>query len=69
MRMHDAWCHANHNRTGLVSNQDRNNFDTKHTLSSVSVCDRPECIAKAIKYVAGQANETATYQPDEVTAP
>ena len=64
----DAGCHARHSRTGLVSNQDRRAFDTKRSLSSVSTCAAETCIAKAQKYVAGNTNETATYQPDEVGA-
>lgn len=61
-----SWCKLAHNRAGLVSNQDRSVFDTKRTLVSVSVCAKDECIAKAVEYVAGQSNATATYQPDEV---
>lgn len=63
-----TWCKVSHKRAGIVSNQDRRSFDTKRTLSSVGVCAAPACIAKAIRYVAGQTNETATYQPDEARA-
>lgn len=64
-----AWCHSGHNRTGLVSNQSRyDEWDKTRSGISVAVCANEKCIAKAIKYVAGSTNETATYEPDEVTA-
>lgn len=63
-----AWCHSRHHRAGIVSNQDLKHYDQARALSSVSVCDRPECIAKAIKHVAGNSNETAAYYPDGVEA-
>ena len=62
--MHDAWCNTNHDRAGLVSNQPRGGYIAGRPLGMVSVCDLPKCIAKGIKYVAGNTNETATYQPD-----
>lgn len=64
-----AWCKASHQRTGLVSNQDRHApLDWSRAHASVTVCDSAECIRKAQTYVAGYTNETATYQPDEVSS-
>lgn len=59
-----AWCKANHNRTGIVTNQP-DGYDSTRSHCSVTICDRPECLAKAIKYVAGNTNETAVYSSDE----
>lgn len=59
-----AWCKASHDRTGLVSNQDLGAYDKSRPLVSVATCDRPECLAKAKKYVAGNSNETAVYYDD-----
>ena len=65
-----AWCSSRHDRRGLVSNQDRHEpFDRDRPHSSVTVCDEAACIAKAQRYVAGNTNETAIYQPDDVGQP
>lgn len=60
-----SWCKSSHARTGIISNQDLSNWDKSRPLASVATCDRDECLAKGIKYVAGQTNETATYYPDK----
>lgn len=53
-----------HKRKGIVSNQDLAGFDRSRPLASRAVCDRPECIAAAISWSAGQTNEPARYYPD-----
>jgi hypothetical protein len=54
---------CNHARKGIVTNQpDGNDPDRPHAARTV--CDRPECIAHAIKWVAGHTNETAVHITD-----
>lgn len=53
-----------HKRKGIVSNQDLTVFDKTRPLASRAVCDRPDCIAAAIQWSAGQTNEPARYYPD-----
>lgn len=54
-----------HARRGIVSNQDLSaGYDRTRPLFSRAVCDREECIAAAIAWSAGGANETARYYPD-----
>lgn len=60
-----AWCKTGHERAGLVTNQDPDQpYDEDEPHTMVSVCDRPECIAKATKYVAGNTNRQATFYSD-----
>ena len=62
---HDAWCHVNHDRAGLVSNQSRYAaYDKTRPLVIVAVCATEKCIAKGIKNVAGRTNETAAFELD-----
>lgn len=49
---------CSHKRKGIVTNQP-GEYDRARPHASVSVCDRDVCIAKAIRYVAAQTNETA----------
>lgn len=63
--MNDAWCNSRHSRSGTVSNQDRDDFVQTRPLRMVSTCSRKDCIAKAVSYVAGKTNESASYQEDE----
>jgi hypothetical protein len=61
-----AWCGNSHSRIGLVTNQNPSEpYNAKRAHASVATCNRDECIAKGIKYVAGTTNETATYYDDE----
>jgi hypothetical protein len=53
-----------HTRTGIVTNQP-GAYDKSRPHASTVVCDRPECQARAIRWVAGMTNETAVYVPDE----
>lgn len=60
----DAWCHAKHSRTGLVSNQHPDEYDKSEPLNMVSTCASEKCVAKAIKHVAGNTNRQASYFDD-----
>jgi hypothetical protein len=57
-----------HSRKGRVTNQP-NGYDPSEAHSSEAVCDRDECIRKAISRVAALTNMTAVYVPDKPTAP
>lgn len=58
-----------HVRRGIVSNQDLSQgFDRTRPLASRAVCLREECIAAAIKWSAGETNETAKFYPDKEDA-
>lgn len=60
-----AWCNTRHDRAGLVGNQDpREPYNPNEPMHSVATCDRQECIAKAIKLVAGETNRTAAFVAD-----
>lgn len=52
-----------HKRTGIVTNQP-DGYDRDRPHAATVVCARPECQEKAIRWVAGQTNETAVYVPD-----
>lgn len=54
-----------HARKGIVTNQP-GDYDPARPHASIQVCDRPECIRRAVSWVAGQTNETATYISDAV---
>ncbi len=56
-----------HVRKGIVSNQDLSaGFDRNRPLYSRAVCDREQCIAAAIVWAAGNANEPARYYADPI---
>lgn len=60
-----AWCSTRHERAGLVCNQDPDEpYKPDEPYASVAVCERPECIAKATKNVAGSTNRQATFYSD-----
>lgn len=52
-----------HARRGIVTNQP-GTYDRTRPHASTTVCDRPECIAAAISWVAGKTNETAIHIRD-----
>lgn len=56
-----GWC--GHVRTGRVTNQP-DGYDPTRPHASMAVCDREKCIAYAIKEIAGETNETASYVAD-----
>lgn len=51
-------------RAGIVSNQNLDEYDRSRPLASRTVCARPECIAAAISWAAGETNETSRFYPD-----
>lgn len=53
-----------HARAGIVTNQP-GAYDRDRPHASTIVCEREECQAKAIRWVAGTTNETAVYVPDK----
>jgi hypothetical protein len=65
--MTGAYCR--HVRLGIITNQPESllpgaTSDKARPLCSVTTCERPECIKKYKRYVAGESNETAYYVPD-----
>lgn len=62
--LNPAGCKSGHARTGLVCNQDPDKPDDDEPYAARSVCSRQACIDKAIKWVAGTTNRTATYYDD-----
>lgn len=45
---------------GIVTNQPDQPLDLTRSHASISVCDRPECIRNAQRWVASETNETAS---------
>lgn len=52
-----------HKRAGIVTTHP-NGYIEGEAHAAESTCERPECIAAAIRRVAGAANRTAFYRPD-----
>lgn len=52
-----------HKRRGIVTNQP-SGYDLNRAHASTTVCGRDECVADAIRWVAGTTNETAVYVSD-----
>jgi hypothetical protein len=52
-----------HARKGIITNQTEG-FDPTRTHAQTSVCDRPECILAAGRWVSGRTGEVAYFRPD-----
>lgn len=50
-----------HKPRGIVTNQP-DGYDPSRAHASISTCDRPECVATSIAWVASKTNETATFK-------
>lgn len=52
--------HCRHVPKGYVTNQPDPPLDLARAHASISVCDRPECIREAQRWVAAETNEPAS---------
>ena len=56
-----------HPRTGVVTSHPDGNYQGG-SHAATDVCDQPECIAEAMKWVKRYARRKAYHVPDEVSA-
>jgi hypothetical protein len=53
-----------HGPVGYVTNKSQaDGYRADRPHASTVVCDRPECQQAAIRWVAGETNETAVFRP------